>query len=173
MALLSNVAERLSLMPLVAASKRASGRAIEDPEREKIVLQRATRAVREDAELEGTRSPSQTTLENFFRIQMEAAKAIQRAALETLPEASQPRPLDLTRDLRPALDRIGSRMAFLLTHLPSKLDPAQVQREATEVLAFSGLDPGQVDAIAESIVAVAHSEDEAAAREIPSRVLSQ
>ena len=173
MALLSSVAERLSLMPLVAASKRASDRAIKDPEREKIVLRKATRAVREDAELEGTRSPSQASLDNFFRIQMEAAKAIQRAALGTPPEASQARPLDLASDLRPALDRIGSRMAFLLTHLPSKLDPARVQREATEVLAFSGLDPRQVDAIAESIVAVAHSEDEAEAKAIPSRVLSQ
>ena len=173
MALLSAVAERLSLMPLVAASKRASDRAIADPEREKAVLQGATRAVREDAETEGTRSPSQAALENFFRIQMEAAKAIQRAALESPSESSPTRPLDLASDLRPALDRIGSRMAFLLTHLPSKLDPAQVQREAAEVLAFSGLDSGQVDAIAQSIVEVAHSEDEAEAREIPSRVLSQ
>ena len=64
-------------------------------------------------------------------------------------------------------------MAFLLTHLPSKLDPAQVQREATEVLAFSGLDSSQIDAIAESIVAVAHSEDEAEVKSVPSRVLSQ
>ena len=174
MALLSNVAERLSLMPLVAASKKASGRAIEDPEREKTVLQAATRAVRKDAEREGARSPSRAALENFFRIQMDAAKAIQRAAPEETPrEASPARPLDLDSDLRPALDRIGSRMAFLLTRLPAKLDPAQVQREATEVLAFSGLDSSQIDAIAESIVAVAHSEDEAEAKAVPSRVLSQ
>lgn len=172
MALLSSVAERLSLMPLVAASKQTSGRAIEDPDRENVVLQNAIRAVRKDAEHEGTRSPSQAALENFFRIQMEAAKAVQRATPET-PEASRASRLDLASDLRPALDRIGSRMAFLLTHLPSKLDRTRVQRQATEVLAFSGLDSQQIEAIAQSIVDVAHSEDEAGAKAVPSRVLSQ
>ena len=143
------------------------------PEREAEVLRKVIQKVDEDAQRRGHRPPSQTALEHFFRVQMELAKTVQRATLERLASGSTAGELDLQGDLRPALDRIGSRMARLLTRLPSKLDLPTVERQAAEVLAFSDLDADQINAIAKSIVEVAHSEGDDDSVAVPNRVLSQ
>ena len=108
----------------------------------------------------------------FFEAQIAAAKTLQ----QQMPTDAGPQPgasLDLVRDLRPALDRIGDRQAFLLNQLPRDLEAARVQKRTREALAFLGLPIGSIDAIADGIVAVAHAQTTVDEATLPRRVLDQ
>lgn len=112
-ALAAAVAERRSLMPLVAEAKRHSGAAVEDLEREAVVLDAGVRSVQRAAAALGVEAPAEDKVREFFQSEIDAAKRIQR---ETL---SKPRPpggrlADLEHEIRPALLRIGDRIALLL-----------------------------------------------------------
>ncbi|MEE3330965.1 MAG: transporter substrate-binding domain-containing protein [Myxococcota bacterium] len=112
-ALAAAVAERRSLMSLVAEAKRQSGASVEDPERETVVLDAGVRSVERAAAALGIAAPAKDRVRAFFQSEIDAAKRIQR---ETL---SKPRPpggrlADLKREIRPALLRIGDRIAMLL-----------------------------------------------------------
>lgn len=115
-ALLAAVDERLSLMPLVAAAKQHSGAALEDQAREARVVAATLAAVREAAIREGHAPPDDAAVAAFMDVQIEAAKAVQRAFLaRARPTAAAP--ADLRGELRPALLVIGERMATLLVAL--------------------------------------------------------
>ncbi len=115
-------ARRLALMPAVAAYKRAHGLPIEDLERERLVLDAAEGLARR-AGLDPE------ALRSSFRLQVDLAKGVQRGA------PPLPATLDLKKQIRPALIRLGARLveAYALASpiepgdLPlSKLDPAAV-----------------------------------------------
>jgi cyclohexadienyl dehydratase len=172
MALLASVDERLSLMPLVAASKAASGSLLTDSARETQVLDRAVARCIAEAHTLKTHAPAPAAIRAFFEAQIAAAKTLQ----QQMPTDAGPQPgasLDLVRDLRPALDRIGDRQAFLLNQLPRDLEAARVQKGTREALAFLGLPIGSIDAIADGIVAVAHAQTTVDEATLPRRVLDQ
>ncbi len=158
-ALVAAIDERLSLMSWVAESKRVAGRGIEDPAREQRVLAAAVRGVERAARTAGVRAPAEAAVLAFYREQIEAAKDIQRRTLAG-PAAMEARAEDLATRLRPALIRIGERMARLVVRLPQggstalalgpaleryQLDPARIAAltSALEQLASGGIE-GQV-----------------------------
>jgi cyclohexadienyl dehydratase len=153
-ALLAAVDERLSLMPLVAFVKRESGVPLEVPEREVFVLDAATEAVLALAARRETPPPSVLSVRAFFRAQIEAAKEIQRRAVEDAtfrPEAPLP---DLDATLRPALLRIGERIARLLLVVPAGLTGPGVYDDARDALRAPHLTDASRRALADAIAAL-------------------
>ena len=86
----------------------------------------------------------------LFRAQIEAAIAVQQAVLAAPPDPNVPS-LDLETELRPALLRIGDRIAWLLVRLPGPLDPGDVDRQTSEALDAPGLERHHEAAIADAI----------------------
>ncbi len=148
-ALLCAVAERLALMPLVAAAKQRQGKAVEDPAQEARVIESARAQVLRAAAERGTPPPPIAAVDAFFRAQIEAAKAIQQRS----PPAPNAPVLSLADDLRPAITRITARMAFLLVRLPAGLSPAAVAEQLREELADTGIAPGEIAGLAAPIAA--------------------
>lgn len=91
-------ARRLALMPAVAAYKRAHGLPIEDPARERRVLDAAERRA-------GEAGLDPGALRESFALQIELAKRIQ-SVQRTGPD------LDLETELRPALLQLGDRLVL-------------------------------------------------------------
>jgi cyclohexadienyl dehydratase len=90
------LARRLAFMPLVAAAKAKAGLPIEDPPRERLVLD----AMAERARQSGL---PEARVREFFALQIELAKAVQRRKSETAT-------LDLGSQIRPALNELGDRI---------------------------------------------------------------
>lgn len=148
-ALLCATAERLALMPLVAAAKQRAGKAVEDGAQEARVIEAARAVVLRAAGDRGAPPPPEARIDAFFHAQMEAAKIVQQRARP----AGGPT-FSLEEDLRPAIARITSRMAFLLVRLPHGLTAAGVVARAREDLAESGLDAEEIDGLAATIAAL-------------------
>jgi len=161
-ALLASIDERLDLMPLVAEAKRASGESVEVPERETVVIEAALRSVRAaEAALRAGGVELATTDEAqvraLFRSLIEAAKDIQRDVLSRpAAESDEPAP-DLARALRPALIRIGDRIAELLPRIAAPAPADDTLRAVREELAGHALEDRRLREIAASIVALQRS----------------
>ena len=123
------IAARLALMKPVAHSKWATGRAIEDTDREKVVIEQAVISGLQY----GITTDSTTT---FFEAQIEAAKAIQRYWFSVWqdepPEGLAP---DLTATIRPQLLELGDRILSQLSDTRS-LPFARFQK-ATQIEGLS------------------------------------
>ncbi|APR76179.1 Cyclohexadienyl dehydratase [Minicystis rosea] len=148
-AILSATAERLALMPLVAAAKQRAGQAVEDPAQEARVIEAARALVVRAAADRGVRAPRAELVDAFFRAQMDAAKAVQRR----VPASTGPA-FSLEDDLRPAIARITARLASLIVRLPRGITAASIAAEARDDLAESGLDDGEIARFAESLAAL-------------------
>ncbi len=149
--MLAAIDERLSLMPFVAIAKRRASLPLAIPKREEYVVEAAVDAVRAAAERAGVEPPAASAARGLFVAQIEAGKEVQRAALtdpdyralETLP--------DLKTELRPALLRIGERIAQLAVALPSDLESARVAETARRELRSARLSEASLRAIAAAI----------------------
>ena len=110
--LIDLIARRLALMPAVAAWKRHNERPIVDPAREELVLA----SVAEQARAAGLEPGAALRL---FELQIELAREVQ-------VRAPPVEPLDLERELRPALLVLGKRivesLALAAPVAPSALD---------------------------------------------------
>ena len=104
--------ERLGLMPWVAEAKRRRGDPIKVPEREAVVRSAGLQAVHRAARLLGREPPTDAEILRFYQREIEAAKQLQGRVLSGPPRRG-PIP-DLETALRPALLRIGERIAWLL-----------------------------------------------------------
>lgn len=121
-ALLASLDERLALMRGVALAKATLGLSIEDRAREEQVLEAAWRSVEEAAREAGHAAPRREAVRALFQAQIEAAKWIQRqviadenAAISTGRGATREEARwELDQALRPALIRIGDRIARLV-----------------------------------------------------------
>jgi cyclohexadienyl dehydratase len=144
-ALLAATDERLELMPLVAAAKAREHLPIEDRAQEERVIEGALASVERAARKRGTKVPERRLVEAFFRVQIEAAKERQaRAAHDSLAWS-------LERDLRPAIARIGDRMAFLLVRVPRGTAPNVVLEDARDVV--HGASEASLERLARAIAA--------------------
>jgi cyclohexadienyl dehydratase len=151
-ALLAAVGERLDLMPLVAEAKRATGAPVTVPEREARVIEAALAATREAAREAQLPPFSERGVRSFFELQISAAKEIQNATLAG-PAGDAP-PADLDTALRPALLRIGNRIAFLLQRLPARIDSGRLEALARQRLRTPGLSEDTRNALVEAILAL-------------------
>lgn len=149
-ALLAATAERLALMPFVAAAKQRTGTAVEDVGQEERVIASSASAVVSAATKRGSPPPPRAAVEAFFRAQIEAAKAVQRH----VASASAMRGFSLDDELRPAIARISARMALLVVRVPRGTQGGAVVAEARVDLASSGLELEQIDRVAAAIAAL-------------------
>jgi cyclohexadienyl dehydratase len=152
-ALLAAIDERLELMPFVAEAKRERGLPVRDPEQEQRVLDAATKAARDAAKRAGVLPIPDRWVQALFRALVDAGAAVQEATLAR-PAGRMPRAFALESELRPALERIGERIARYLAHLPGPLDPGAVEHATVAELDVAGLPPERVEAIAEVIAQV-------------------
>jgi cyclohexadienyl dehydratase len=95
------LARRMAFMPLVAGAKAQAGLPIEDLAREKLVLDAAI----ESARRAGLR---EAPVRDFFALQIELAKAVQRRKSEATT-------LDLGNQIRVALNDLGERILSALS----------------------------------------------------------
>jgi len=96
--------QRLSYMEDVALYKAKNNRAIEDVEREKIVIDKAKLSAQE-------KGLDPTSVEAFFKAQISVAKAIQfRYRADLLSQPSSQEPKDLKTEVRPHLLRLGDQI---------------------------------------------------------------
>ncbi len=146
-AILAATAERLALMPFVAAAKQRTGKAVEDTAQEERVLAASAKAVDRAASLRGKAAPRRELVDAFFRAQIEAAKAVQANAAPAPGSAT----FSLDDELRPAIARISARLASLVVRIPGGLDRAAVLAEARNELASTSLPPERIDSIAAAI----------------------
>jgi len=156
-ALLAAIHERLVLMPLVAESKRDSGAAVEVPEREARVVDAALAGVRSAEREAGVAAPErlpEAAVRGLFRAQIAAAKSIQRQVLARPRPPGQRPPPDLDGVLRPALLRLGDRIARLVVELPPGIGEDEIRDGAARELEGLDLPPARVDAIANALEAL-------------------
>jgi cyclohexadienyl dehydratase len=137
LALLAAVDERLDLMPWVAEGKRRSNSPIRVPEREAQVIAAGVAAASRAAQRAGRAPLPESAVADFYRLLIGAARQVQEQHLAG--SASATPPPDLVTEIRPALLRIGERIAALLVRLPRGLDPESTAEEALLQLDTPGL----------------------------------
>jgi len=104
--LLTLIERRLAVAPLVARAKWNSGAPIDDPARERQILDRVT-AQAQQASVDAALARA------FFQSQFDAGKLIQRHLHQQWRRESQPPFADapnLARDVRPVLDELTPRL---------------------------------------------------------------
>jgi cyclohexadienyl dehydratase len=149
-ALLAATAERLALMPLVAAAKQREGKPVEDIAQESRVLAAFRAEVRSAAAARDMAPPPDEALDAFSQAQMDAAKGVQQRA----PASASAPTFSLETQLRPAVARITAKMAVLVTRLPANLDEATVLEQARDWLGASGLEASELERIARTLAAL-------------------
>lgn len=143
------IGARLALMKDVAAYKHINDIAIEDREREAVVLAHAVDKA-EAAGLEGS------SIVAFFTAQIDAAKAIQQCWIERWQQGSARRPIeapDLQNDIRPQLIDLGDRIVTAIA------ERAAEQKGLADIAvpAIDCLPDDRAEAIAASLTTVAVS----------------
>jgi cyclohexadienyl dehydratase len=148
--LLAATSERLALMPYVAAAKARSGKAVEDTAQEERVIAAGNDAVARAAVKLALAPPPSTRSGAFFRAQISAAKDVQQrsSSVESLHA------YDLEKELRPAIARITTRMAFLVVRL-GKTPRDQVLARTREALGDSGVSEAHVAELADAVAGLA------------------
>ena len=163
-ALLAAMDERLSIMPIVAAFKRRNGLPLEVPAREKTVLDAAVAGVHRAAQERLVKAPPDAAVRSLFRAQMEAAKQVQWISLKNDDiDAEEPLP-DLEGALRPAILRLGERIADLILDLPNDLEAAAVGQRVRAELRTKRLSNESRTAIATALVELSRAERQGTAR---------
>jgi len=158
-ALLAAIDERLALMPLIGIAKQRDALPIAAPSREALVIDAAIASVRAAAARRGVAPPRREAIEKLFAAQIEAGKAVQRAAVGDSRFRSLGAVPDLQTELRPALLRIGERIAQLLVALPANLDRAQVIEAARRELRSAPISEAALLAIAEAVSELSKERD--------------
>ena len=153
-ALFAATAERLALMPFVAAAKAQTKQAVEDPAQEKRVLTASADAVTKAAAERHLAPPRRDLVDAFFRAQIDAAKNVQE---HIKPPALEGKSYSLDSDLRPAIARISARLARVLVRLPHGLSHDDILAEAKRDLADTGLDTAFVEKLADAVVALGNA----------------
>ena len=151
-ALVAAIDERLALMPQVALEKQRLGLPTLAPAREREVQEHGVIATRDAARSAGSAPPPDESIRALFGALVLAAKDVQRAPLAPLPDAAAG---DLDAELRPALLRIGDRIAWLSVRLPTGLRVVEADVALREGLRTPGVAESSRRALALAIAALA------------------
>jgi cyclohexadienyl dehydratase len=172
-ALLSSLDERLALMIAVAHAKSVLALAVENRDVEARVLAAAWASVERESAAIGVAAPPRSAVQRLFRAQIEAAKRIQRDELHRRDTAARGHSAESITDvdesrtrarshledaLRPALIRIGDRIAFLVARLASGRRPGLDFEETRSALTGHGLPESDLRAIHDAILSLLPSE---------------
>ncbi len=155
--LFAAIDERFSLMPMVGVAKREQGFPIEDWDREQVVIDSAVAGVSAWAEQLGRPAPGGAEVRQLFEVLIEAAKELQLQAVRAPRPDAFGRVPDLVAELRPALLRIGDRIARLLVRLPPGLDEARCREEARVALRAPFLAPVRKLELADALARISRS----------------
>ena len=140
-------------MPWVALAKQRQGMPVNVPEREARVLEAAVTAVAAAARRAGREPPPREAIVGFFRAQFAAAKQVQETTLAQTAARSLEALPDLQTQLRPALLRIGERMARLIVALPAAgIDGRRVRAVVDEEIRIPELEPLSRERLAAALV---------------------
>jgi len=168
-ALLASLDERLALMISVAKAKSVLELPVENRDVEARVLAAAWASVERESEAIGVPAPPRSAVQRLFRAQIEAAKQIQRDELhrrDTAGRGDSAEPIKgggesraqarshLEQALRPALIRIGDRIAFLVARLGSGRRPSPDFEETRSALVGHGLPESNLRAIHDAIISL-------------------
>lgn len=169
-ALLASLDERLALMIAVAHAKSVLALAVENRDVEARVLAAAWASVERESAALGVPAPPRSAVQRLFRAQIEAAKRIQRDELdrrdtsgrsdsaESITDDDESRARSQLEDaLRPALIRIGDRIAFLVAQLASGQRSGLDFQETRSALTGHGLPESHLRAIHVAIVSLLRS----------------
>ena len=156
-ALLAAIDERLALMPWVAESKRITRRAVEDLSQEERVLAAAVSGVDAAAARADVAPPNADVVRAFYRAQIEAAKEIQRTTLGG-PVSREAQGTDLSDVLRPALIRIGDRLAQLVVAVHEDGSATDSARKVRDRLRSHGLSGATVSELERTIDALSRDD---------------
>ena len=122
------------------------------PSREKTVLDAAVAGVRGAAVKRRTEPPTDAAVRALFQAQMNAAKQVQWVSVRNDDiDAAEPLP-DLDAALRPAILRLGERIASLILDLPKSLEARTIEREVRSELRTKRLSEESRSAIAKALV---------------------
>lgn len=163
-ALVAAVRERLAVMPLVARAKQATRRPVRDAEREARVLEAAQAGAARRAREAGVPALDPARVRVFYRAQIEAAVAVQERVLAARDTAPDGEGFDLQLQLRPALLRLGERIAWLLVRQDAVPERLALRRILRAELAGLGLGAAHADPIADAIVDLAQARVKTRAR---------
>ena len=144
-------------MPWVGAAKRSAGLPLEAPEREAEVLDAAVAATLAATTQAKVDPLPEAAVRAVFAAQVEAAKQVQWQTLRDASFAVEEPVPDLEKQLRPALLRIGERIAALLVALPPDLDDDTLRAATRDGLRSPGLSPDSVASISEALVKLSHA----------------
>jgi hypothetical protein len=124
------------------------------PRREAAVLDAAVAAVADAAAEVAATAADEALVRAFFRAQIEASKQVQSAALKD-PDFERPEDTpDVDEVLRPALLRIGEKIARLIVALPPGLGAGEVRAAARDQLRTPHLTEPSKLAIADALSAL-------------------
>lgn len=166
-ALAAAIDERFALMPFVASAKFAVGREIEDTTREQVVLTAAVEAVNEASAREGLTTHDEQQVRNLFQSLINGAKDIQAQSLEHHDDSSaQIVTFSLESEIRPALLRIGARIAMLISRLRQPLNPDECHEALDGLLLGRGLSQSRIDEITNALVGLTLPQ-ESSTQELP------
>src|SRR5262245_40677783 len=166
-ALAAAIDERLALMPFVAAAKRRSALAIEAPAREREVQDRGAAACADAARAAGLPAPPEAAVRALFAALVEAAKEVQLAARPSAPDGEAP---DLEDELRPAILRVGERIAFLLVRLPPSTTPDPAFAALRDGVRTPGVSEDALRAVAAAVAEAAKPAKEVPDASLPPRL---
>jgi cyclohexadienyl dehydratase len=139
-------------MPMVAEAKRRLGKPVDDPAQESRVQESALLQVRAAAQAAGRPAPEDAAVVAFWQAQFAAAKTLQRRA-----HGDPSQEYSLETELRPALARIGTKLAWLLVRIPGRLRAADIRARARAELAETGLPAQSIELIAGALSRVSAS----------------
>lgn len=149
-ALVIAMGQRLALMPQVAEWKRSRGRPVRDLPRERQVLDQAVAAMASAARRAGAASFSEAAVRRFYQAQIDAAVGIQERILSRPPSRDAQVP-DLVSEIRPELDRLGSRIADLAVAQSQPPDRSRLERLARRYWRVEGLETESISNLIEAV----------------------
>jgi cyclohexadienyl dehydratase len=163
-ALVAAVDERLALMPMLAIAKHRSGQPLVNVARETSVLDSVSAQVLALAQREGVQPPSFLAVRVFYRAVMEAAKEVQRKAAKQPDALGEQTAPDLETVLRPAIDRIGARIAALIVALGEPPSRDEARAAVLDGIRTERVSDASKRAIAEAIAGLGAAPADTASR---------
>ena len=149
-ALVIAMGQRLALMPRVAEWKRARSRPVRDLPRERQVLDQAVAAMTSAARRAGAAPFAEAAVRRFYQAQIDTAVGIQERILSRPPSRDAEVP-DLVLEIRPELDRLGSRIADLAVAQSQPPDRSRLERLAQRYWQVEGLDIESISSLLEAV----------------------
>jgi chorismate mutase len=175
-ALAAVVRERVGLMPFVYEAKKRDGKPIEDKVQEAAVLDGAARAVAAEAAAVSVPAPDEQAVRSLVETLIEIGKDVQQRAADSdgrqrpgaiVHRSGAPEPEteedaasgkvvrttgpDLAKDLRPALARIGEKIARIVVAMDEPVSARSARATLAASLESQGVKSERLDALADAV----------------------